>query len=72
MKTRLNMDDISRVAYRPAEAARAAGMSVPTIYAWMRRENFPVIYIGGCTLILVAKFEQWLISQSADSTSIKD
>lgn len=58
------MDSVSRVAYRPVEAAQAAGVSTPVIYQWLRMEGFPAVKIGGCTLIPVRAFEAWLEMQA--------
>lgn len=58
------MDDkVTRLAYRPREAAEAAGVSVPTIYSWLRMDGFPCARIGGCTVIPVAAFQAWLETQ---------
>lgn len=65
-----NKINTNRIAYRPQEAAQAVGVSTPTIYLWMRRDGFPVLRVGGCTLIPKDEFEIWLstVGTAADTT----
>ena len=58
------MEHIETLAYRPAMAAEAAGVTRQTLYRWMHIEGFPVAHIGGCTLIPVQAFKRWLNEQA--------
>jgi predicted DNA-binding transcriptional regulator AlpA len=52
-----------RLAYRPAEAARACGVSRSTFYDWLNRGLAPrPIHAreGGATLILASSLRRWL------------
>ena len=59
----MNKSRPDRIAYRPQEAAHAAGVSVPTLYSWLRREDFPVVRIQGCTVIPIEEYRSWLTKQ---------
>ena len=52
------------IAYSPANAAKVAEVSRPTIYRWMKMDGFPVVRIGGCTRIPAKLFEQWINQQA--------
>lgn len=52
-----------RLAYRPAEAAVALGVSRPTLYKLMRRADFPAINLGNRRLIPVDGLKRWLEAQ---------
>lgn len=52
-----------RLAYSPAEAAVALGLSRPTLYKLMRRADFPVINLGNRRLIPVDGLKRWLEAQ---------
>ena len=55
---------VERLAYRPAEAAVALGVSRPTVYQLMHRTDFPSLKIGTRTLIPVDGLKRWLEAQS--------
>ena len=48
-----------RLAYRPAEAAEAMGVSRDTIYRAMERGELRGRKIGRATVILAADLERW-------------
>ncbi len=53
--------DLPRIAVSPGELARAIGRAESTIRAWMRDQGLPYSRIGGCVLIHLARFENWLL-----------
>lgn len=60
---------MEQIAYTPTEAARAANVSRPTVYSWMKLDGFPVARIGRCTRIPVRAFERWLERRAGVSES---
>jgi len=59
------LPDLSgRVTLRPAEAARAIGVSLGTLLSWRNLDPpMPIVTIGRCLLIPVAELRTWLFSQ---------
>lgn len=55
---------MEKLAFTVSEAARAAGVSRPTVYRWIRIPDFPVARIGGCTRIPVEAFKRWINQQA--------
>lgn len=55
---------MEKLAYTVSEAARAAGVSRPTVYRWIHIPDFPVARIGGCTRIPVEAFKRWINQQA--------
>ena len=55
---------MEKLAFTVSEAARAAGVSRPTVYRWIRIPGFPVARIGGCTRIPVEAFRRWINQQA--------
>lgn len=53
-----------KLALSVSEAAELLGLSRPTVYKLMRRDDFPVLRIGTRTLIHRAKLEAWVAAQS--------
>lgn len=56
-----------RLAYTVTDAAKAASVSRPTLYRWMKLPGFPAFQIGGCTRIPAKAFEAWLNAQTGVS-----
>jgi hypothetical protein len=57
------LPDLSgRVALRPAEAARAVGVSTDTLLAW-RDDGLPIVARGRCLLLPVRELRDWLSRQ---------
>ena len=52
-----------RLAYRPAEAAEAVGLSLETIKSLIRSGELPVCRIGRCNCILTSDLEAMLLSR---------
>lgn len=56
------------LAVSAPEAARLLGVSKPTIYKYMNREDFPAFKLGGRTLISVEGLRAWVQKQTEVST----
>ncbi len=52
------------VAVSTVEAAKMLGISKPSIYRLIHRGDFPVLRVGGRTLISVAGLDQWVEQQT--------
>lgn len=52
------------LAVSAPEAARLLGVSKPTIYKYMNREDFPAFKLGGRTLISVEGLRAWVQKQT--------
>ena len=57
-------DKMEPLAVSAPEAARLLGISKPTLYQMMRREDFPAFKLGGRTLISVAGLREWVQKQA--------
>lgn len=53
-----------RLAYSPTEAAQALGVSRPTVYRLIKREDFPSFKIGSRTLVSADGLKEWVQKQS--------
>lgn len=52
-----------RLAYSPAEAAEALGLSRPTLYTLLHRADFPSFKVGSRTLISAEGLRAWVRRQ---------
>jgi len=59
------MDDLERLALRPAEAARILGISARTLWSWTRRGVVPYVHVGRIVRYPRAALEAWLAEQAA-------
>lgn len=50
----------NKLALSVTETAKALGVSRPTVYALLRREDFPVVCIGSRKLVPVEGLKNWL------------
>lgn len=50
----------SKLAFSIAEAAKALGISRPTMHKLMQSDGFPYIQIGGRKLIPIVGLEEWI------------
>lgn len=57
------------LAVSAAEAARLLGVSRPTVYQLMAREDFPVFRAGKRTLISVEGLREWIAAQAGKGAS---
>lgn len=53
-----------KLVYSVAEAAEALGISRPTLYALLHREDFPSFRVGGRVLVSVEGLRRWVEAQA--------
>ena len=58
------MDKLEPLAVSAPEAARLLGVSKPTVYQMMNREDFPAFKVGARTLISVEGLREWVKKQT--------
>ena len=58
------MDKLSPLAVSAAEAARLLGISRPTLYQLLNREDFPSFRVGNRVLVSVAGLQEWIDRQT--------
>lgn len=58
------MQRTEKLALNASEVAAVMGVSRPTVYELMRREDFPVVHIGTRKLVPRSKLEEWLERQT--------
>lgn len=63
----LPVEPVPRVALRPAEAAKALGISTRTFAEWQKLPGFPLLRIGGVRMIPTDQLRKWLAKQLADA-----
>ncbi len=61
---------MDRLTYSPTEAAQVLGVSRPTIYTLIKRENFPAFKCGTRTLISVEGLKRWVEAQSKEDEAV--
>lgn len=54
----------SKLVFSVAEAAKALGVSRPTMYRLMQEEGFPVIQIGARKVVPIYGLEEWIEKQT--------
>ena len=59
-----------KLTYTAKEAAQAANVSMPTIYAWTRIEGFPVVRVGRKVVVPIDAFKRWLEEQAASNGTV--
>ena len=57
------MDKLEPLAVSAPEAARLLGVSKPTVYQMMNREDFQAFKVGARTLISVEGLREWIRKQ---------
>ena len=57
------------LAYRPAEAARAVGLSRSLLYQLIRAGTIHAFKVGGATLISADEIRRWVAEQAQDATN---
>lgn len=60
---------MDRLAYSVEEAAQALGVSRPTVYTLMKRDDFPAFKVGGRTLISAEGLRAWVAAQAEGGAS---
>lgn len=58
------------LCYNRGQAAKAIGVSPPTMDAFIHREGFPVLRIGRRILIPIAGLERWLEEQAGQGPEV--
>ena len=53
-----------RLAYSPTETAVVLGVSRPTVYVLMKREDFPAFKVGSRTLVSADGLREWVRKQA--------
>lgn len=53
-----------KIALSVAEAAELLGVSRPTVYQLIKRDDFPVFKVGTRTLISRTGLEEWVTAQA--------
>lgn len=59
------MKVIDRVTLTVTETAAALGVSRPTVYQLIKRADFPVLRVGGRTLISADGLREWVETQAS-------
>ncbi len=57
-------DKLSPLAVSAAEAARLLGVSRPTLYQYIGRDDFPSFWVGNRVLVSVAGLQAWIEQQT--------
>ena len=52
-----------KLAYSPSETAEVLGVSRPTVYALMKRADFPAFKVGARKLVSVEGLRAWVAAQ---------
>ena len=58
------MDKLSPLAVSAAEAARLVGVSRPTLYQYIGRDDFPSFRVGNRVLVSVVGLQAWIERQT--------
>ena len=63
---------VEKLTFTAKEAAQAANVSMPTLYAWTKTAGFPVIRAGRKLVVPIDAFRRWLEAQAAGTASQND
>lgn len=55
---------MDKLAYSPAETAEALGVSRPTVYTLLKRQDFPSFKLETRTLVSVEGLRAWVQAQA--------
>lgn len=55
---------MDKLAYSPAETAAVLGVSRPTVYTLLKREDFPAFKVGSRTLVSAEGLRTWVRAQA--------
>ena len=61
------VDKLEPLAVSAAEAARLLGVSRPTLYTLLNREDFPSFRVGSRVLVSVAGLQAWIEKQTQEA-----
>lgn len=59
-----NKVDIQPLAFSMSEAAQVLGVSRPTLYKYVNREDFPSFKLGNRTLVSAEGLREWVRQQT--------
>lgn len=59
-------DKLEPLAVSASEAARLLGVSRPTIYQYINRQDFPSFRLGNRTLVSVDGLREWIRRQTME------
>lgn len=62
------VDKLEPLAVGATEAARLLGVSRPTLYQLLNRQDFPSFRVGSRVLISVAGLQEWIDRQTKEDT----
>ena len=62
----MDPSQVERILYRPAEAAKAIGISRSRIYELIARGEIPSIRVGGVVRVPVASLQGWVNQKISD------
>ena len=62
---------MQKLTYTAQEAARAANVSMPTLYAWTKIAGFPVVRVGRKLVVPIDAFKRWLEEQAASDGAVR-
>ena len=65
------MEMADRVTLSVAETAAALGVSRPTVYNLLHRQDFPSFRVGGRTLVSAEGLREWVAAQAGGGQSEK-
>lgn len=63
------MSEFEKLALSVSETAKLLGISRPTLYTLLRRQDFPSLKVGTRTLIPTDGLREWLRQQSEGVTA---
>lgn len=63
---------VEKLTFTAKEAAQAANVSMPTLYAWTKTAGFPVVKVGRKLVVPIDAFKRWLEAQAAGTASQND
>lgn len=55
---------VDKVTLSVTETAAALGVSRPTVYALLHRQDFPAFRVGGRTLVSAEGLREWVAAQA--------
>lgn len=61
-------DKLEPLAVSASEAARLLGVSRPTIYQYINRQDFPSFRLGNRTLVSVEGLREWIRKRATEAT----
>ncbi|WP_418465388.1 helix-turn-helix domain-containing protein [Faecousia sp.] len=63
---------MEKLTFTVKEAAQAANVSIPTLYAWAKTAGFPVVKVGRKLVVPIDAFRRWLEEQAKGNSAPDD